>query len=65
MSCEAYFLQGAIKACGFPQLQAHSFGMTFRYRSCCGSPQAADVRLACETMLVGNAGISVCFHFCK
>lgn len=28
MSCEAYFLQGAIKACGFPQLQAHSFGMT-------------------------------------
>lgn len=37
----------------------------FRYRSCCGSPQAADVRLACETMLVGNAGISVCFHFCK
>ena len=28
MSCKAYFLQGAIKACGFLQLQVHSLGMT-------------------------------------
>lgn len=28
MSCKAYFLQGAIKAWGFPQLQVHSFSLT-------------------------------------
>lgn len=28
MSAKAYFLQGAIEACEFPQLQVHSFGLT-------------------------------------
>lgn len=28
MSCKAYFLYGAIKACGFLQHQVHSFGLT-------------------------------------
>lgn len=28
VSCKAHFLQGATKACGFPQLQVPSFGPT-------------------------------------
>lgn len=54
LSCKAYFIPGAIKACGFLQLQVHSFHMT--------AGVEAEDRLACVSILVGNAAISACLH---